>query len=486
MQRQFVVNFALLLGLNLLVKPFYVFGIEAEVQNRVGAETFGNYFALISFSFLLNILLDLGMANYNARRVAQLDQDRPLGFGPMLGLRLTLMALYLVVLLASGALLSYTPEQLVVLALLGCNQALAALVLFLRSNLGGLHLFRQDSVISVLDRLVLIAVCSLLLWGGVTDQPFQVEWLVYAQTFSYALAAVVALAMLGKHVRPVRLKFDRAYARNLLRQSAPFALLIFLMSVYLRTDTVMLERLHPEGPEQAGIYAMAFRFFEAGNMLAYLFAILLLPMFSRMLHRSQPVYPVLEQAFRLLYPGAVLAAVMCVCYRQEFMDWRYIEHTQEAAGVFGWLMAGFAGFAMNYLFGSLLTAGGRLKALNLLAAAAVVGNIVANALLIPTYGAWGAAVASCATHGLMAVGQIALAVRMYGWRPGAALVAKAVAFAGLCITAGWASTILPGPWLLKCGALLLAGGAVAFSLGYLRPSRLIALVKSSRKDTSQA
>ena len=72
MQRQFVVNFALLLGLNLLVKPFYVFGIEAEVQNRVGAETFGNYFALISFSFLLNILLDLGIANYNARRVAQL------------------------------------------------------------------------------------------------------------------------------------------------------------------------------------------------------------------------------------------------------------------------------------------------------------------------------------------------------------------------------------------------------------------------------
>lgn len=486
MQRQFVVNFALLLGLNLLVKPFYVFGIEAEVQNRVGAEIFGNYFALISFSFLLNILLDMGISNYNARRVAQLESHESLGFGPMLGLRLFLMAGYLILLLGAGTLLSYSPQQLSVLALLGVNQALAALVLFLRSNLGGLHLFKQDSVISVLDRLLLIVICSVLLWGGITQQPFQVEWLVYAQTASYLAAALVALALLWKHIRPVQMRFNRAYVRDLLKKSAPFALLIFLMSVYLRTDSVMLERLHPEGSKQAGIYAMAFRFFEAGNMLAYLFAILLLPMFSRMLARKESVFPVLEQAFRLLFPGAVIAAAAAVVFREEWMALRYVEHIPESASIFGWLMIGFVGFAMNYLFGTLLTAGGRLGALNGLAAITVAGNIVANAILIPMYGAWGAAVASCVTHLIMAAGQITLTVRMYGWRPKGLLVWKAVGFMGGMIAAGWACTILPGSWGLKCGALTLTGAALASTLGYLRPSRLKALIRSSRGNGADA
>ena len=50
MQKKFVVNLALLLFLNLLVKPFYILGIDAEVQNQVGAEDYGMYFSIFSFS----------------------------------------------------------------------------------------------------------------------------------------------------------------------------------------------------------------------------------------------------------------------------------------------------------------------------------------------------------------------------------------------------------------------------------------------------
>lgn len=482
MQRSFLANFLFLLGLNLVVKPFYVLGVEAEIQNRVGAEVFGNYFALISFSFLLNILLDMGISNYNTRRVARLEAGAPLDFGAMMGMRLLLVAVYVVALAICALCLGYSNQQLSVVALLGLNQALAALLLFFRSNLGGLHLFRQDSVISVLDRLAVIGICGVLLWGGITETPFQIEWLVYAQTASYLLAAAVALAVLARHASPLSLRFNRGYSKDLLRKAAPFAILIFWMSVYLRTDGVMLERLHEEGAKETGIYAMAYRFFEAGNMVAYLFAILLLPMFSKLLAQKKAVAPVLEQAFRLLVPGAVLVGAWSVAFSQEVMDWRYLEHTAEAAPVFAMLMLGFAGFAFNYLFGSLLTATGDLKKINRLAGAVVIGNVVGNYLLIPKYGASGAAFTSAVTHGTMAIGQLILVRQRINWKPGNAFWTRAVVLILGSALIAWASTIMPGSMGLRSGAFALAGIGLAMALGYLRPTSLMQLAKGHRSE----
>ena len=49
MKAKFIWNLLLVVILNLLIKPFYILGIDAEVINRVGASVYGNYFALINF-----------------------------------------------------------------------------------------------------------------------------------------------------------------------------------------------------------------------------------------------------------------------------------------------------------------------------------------------------------------------------------------------------------------------------------------------------
>ena len=54
MKQKFVWNLFLIVILNLLIKPFYIIGIDAEVINRVGLTEYGNYFALINLSFLFN------------------------------------------------------------------------------------------------------------------------------------------------------------------------------------------------------------------------------------------------------------------------------------------------------------------------------------------------------------------------------------------------------------------------------------------------
>ena len=39
------------------------------------------------------------------------------------------------------------------------------------------------------------------------------------------------------------------------------------------------------GPQEAGLYATSYRFFEASNMIAFLFAVLLLPIFSKLIKK---------------------------------------------------------------------------------------------------------------------------------------------------------------------------------------------------------
>ena len=61
-RRNFSLNLIFLLALNLLIKPFYLFGVEVGVQNAVGAEAYGLYYAMFNFTFLFNVILDLGIA----------------------------------------------------------------------------------------------------------------------------------------------------------------------------------------------------------------------------------------------------------------------------------------------------------------------------------------------------------------------------------------------------------------------------------------
>ena len=55
--------------------------------------------------------------------------------------------------------IGYNSIEFQLLLLLAINQSIVEFILYLRSNLAGLHLFMQDSLISVLDRLLLIIIC---------------------------------------------------------------------------------------------------------------------------------------------------------------------------------------------------------------------------------------------------------------------------------------------------------------------------------------
>jgi len=415
MQRKFLTNLGLLLFLNLLIKPFWIFGIDRTVQNTVGVEDYGFYFVIFNFSFLFNILLDLGITNFNNRNIAQHNHLLNKHVSGILVLKFLLALVYFVVTFTVALALGYSGGQLKLLALLGFNQFLISFVLYLRSNVSGLLLFKTDSILSVLDRLLMIIFCGVLLWGHVTDEPFRIEWFVYSQTGAYIITAAIAFFIVIQKSKLRRLSWNWPFLLMIIKKSMPFALMVLLMTFYNRLDPVMLESILKDGlgNEQAGIYAHGYRLLDAAAMISFLFAVLLIPIFSKMIKQKESVEQMLKLSFTLIITVAVIIATLSFFYSTEMMELLYNDDITASAPVFRLLMIGFVAISTTYIFGTLLTANGNLKELNIIAGASLLINLLINILLIPRLMAYGSAISSLSTQLFAAIAQVILVQRIF-------------------------------------------------------------------------
>ena len=476
MKKHFLTNLALLIFLNLLIKPFWFFGIEVGVQNRVGEEIYGFYFSLFSFAFILNMLLDVGINNYNNRAIARDHTLLEENLGAIIPLKLVLSVIYAGSVLLLGKVLAYSAEQFVLLWILVLNQFLASFILYFRSNISGLQYFRTDSLLSVMDRGLMILFTGLLLWGNLTREPFRIEWFVYAQTASYALTLIAAASIVRYRSGSFIRKINISASFKILKLSYPFALLVLLMALFNRVDSVMLERLLENGREQAGIYAQSFRIFEAATQFSFLFAILLLPMFSRMIRQKQEINGLVRIALPLLLTAGLSGAISCNYYKREIISLLYDAHVTYSSGIFGLLMIGFLFVSTTYLYGTLLTANNNLHQLNIAAACTVVINVTLNLILIPRYQAQGAAIASLVSQGFFAITQWFLAIRLLNISWNADIMIRLLGFLAINLITGYLSLLIPG-WLP--GFVLLLGSCIisAFILGLIRLSEFLAILK---------
>ena len=71
MKREFLINLLILISINLLIKPIFIFGIDLSVNNIVGPEQYGLYFTILNSSYLMLIFNDFGIQNFNNRNIAQ-------------------------------------------------------------------------------------------------------------------------------------------------------------------------------------------------------------------------------------------------------------------------------------------------------------------------------------------------------------------------------------------------------------------------------
>lgn len=426
-QRSFISNLIFTLALNILVKPLWVLLIDRQVQIQAGHAQYGLYSALLSMALIFNILLDIGLTNYNQRNMAaypeRIRSDWP---NMMLG-KVFLGFLFTVFILIVGYVVGYREQALSWLLWIAVIQILNSLLLFLRSCIAAQHDFRVDAVLSVLDKILVIGLCAYWLYAP-NQSTFALEYFLYAQAGAYLLAVIFAIAWIVKKYGPFSTQHIALQLMGgIVKDSIPYAVLILFMAVYMRVDAMMLERMH--GAEQAGYYAATYRLLDMANTMGYLMAGILLPLFSRMLREKKDIGIILIQSTNMLFGMALAAMVFSWFYSEGIMEWLYPADHGSLNRLFKLTFSMFPAFCMMYLFATVLTARGEIGLLLKLAAGGAFSALVVNAVLIQCYKAEGAAMASLLVEWAMAFAYLYYARQRVAWT--------------------W-----PAFWWLKCGALI--------------------------------
>lgn len=479
MQKKFVGSLFLLLLVNVLVKPLWIFGIDLEVQNRVGGEAYGYYAAVLSFSMIINIVLDLGLAHYSNRSISRKPEEVAAHFSDLILLKLLLAIAYLIMALALGYYLSYLGDRWPVLLYLALGQAFSSLILFFRAHLAGLQLFKYDSLMSVVDKLLMIAMAGYVLYFS-KDLVMTIEAFAKLQALSYALAALLAFLLIYPRVKGITPKLSLRGFMGRLRSSYPYALLIFLMALYTRVDSVMLQQM--VGDLENGIYAQAFRLLDAINQPAYLFSVLLLPMFSGMLARKESVSALSKLAFSLLFVMGMAISLSTYLSAPELMALLYDANSGSSAPVLQALLFSSLAFGTTFVFGTLLTAKGDLALLNKVAAVGFILNVLLNFFLIPLYGAIGAALATVITQAAAALVQMALCFKNMDLRYGRAFWIRLFVFSIVSLFTSWAVFALSDfLWWQKSLIVALLVALLAMPSGLLPLKEAFRLIKPNHK-----
>ncbi|HQD13426.1 MAG TPA: oligosaccharide flippase family protein, partial [Chitinophagales bacterium] len=132
MKKSFVFNLFFMVFVNMLIKPFWVFGVDRTVQNEIGEAEYGLYFAIFNFTYLFQILLDFGFQNYNSREVAADHRKINTLLPDIVTFKIILLLFYVLLCVAVAYPLGYLSHSFIWIILL--NQILLSFNIYWRSN----------------------------------------------------------------------------------------------------------------------------------------------------------------------------------------------------------------------------------------------------------------------------------------------------------------------------------------------------------------
>lgn len=398
---KFYSSLSLLIILNLLIKPVWIFGIDRQVQNEVGTADYGTYFSLFNLSIVLSFLLDWGLtAFYNRQLAAQRERFANYA-GSFLFVKLLFAGIYTAAVIAVAKISGIDRWDVVWGVIL--MQVFASFFIFFRSFITAEQWFRTDAWLSVLDKTLMIVLCGSLLYFHSAFGIMTIKRFVQAQMVCTGLAMLCALVIVLRRGISLSLSNKSALSIKMLKPALPFAFIVLLMSVHYRLDAFLLERMHPNGRYEAGIYAGAYRLLDAANMIGFLLASFLLPFIARQWSRKKEIHNVVLVSRHVLLLFAIAVSSIVFFLAPWIQQLLYYNKDAAAAAVLQYCIPALVGYSLVQVYGTVLTATGHITPFCYIVLSSVILNAGLNILLIPGEGARGCCIAALASQGYCGV-----------------------------------------------------------------------------------
>lgn len=475
----------MLLVANLLIKVYYLLGIDRNMQLAMGVNEYGLYYSLFTFTLVFQFINDFGLQIYTNRFLSQNEQEITGKFKDLVEFKIALSLCYGAAIILFYWLWEDKHDHFDLVMLMAFNQILVSGIYFIRSSLAGLAHYRIDSFISILDRLLLILFGSMLLWIPFLREHLSIFSFVWIQTISLIITFLISLRFLVKKQSGVRFsRFNLAVFKSIFIVCFPFALIYLFTSLYSRIDVLLLHRLLEEGESAVGIYAASMRLFEATTMISLAFAGLLLAMFSRLHLNLEKLSGLFQLSIKWLLVLTLMVSVVSFYYAGDLI--RILYHTDNAVWIttLKYIMLAFIPASLNFIMGVLMQAIHQEKKLIGFYLSAALLSVCFNCILIPEYGVIGASIAAIIVYNILFFSQM-----IYVWQKKYVLFTKdfilfSIIFSFCCWAGAYFISLLDLDYVVKASMtlILIALLALVFRMISLAEMADQPLINSKQSD----
>ncbi len=449
------------------------FLVSLLIAPYLGPRGFGLYMTVMTAATLLLIVGKFGIHAATSRLLSEHEDEAGLWLRVGLGLRLvfTLAVAGLATLARPWLSDLLGGEDLdSAMNLVGAVIVSASLYEMTTESLVGLRRFRTLLVTRLAFLALRLGVIAWVRWGALGVTAF-----LAGHASSQALPAVVVLGWMLLHYRmpaPSSTTGRDALAQTW-RISVPLAVGSASFLAYAHTDRAMLAAL--ASPEAVGQFGVARNIMDAALFPVFALGWSLRPALVRAVaaRNEDPdrVQRELGDGFRYSLFFGIAMPVLLAVYGVPLLVHLYGPEYTEASRLLLWMLPVLAIRALGALvFPALLAADAQAHYAKLMGATALV-NVLANALLIPRYGAVGAVVATFLSLVPLTAGgflEISRRLGSIAWRPHASWLGRSLALVAAIGAVGLVTR--PDSMLGQLVAATLAGGLIGL-IGFGVPRR---------------
>lgn len=371
--------------------------VSVWVTRYLGPHDFGLLSYSLAFIAFFSWLSDLGLRQITVRELTKYPEKKDQILCTVFVLKI--IGAVLSVLLIATSISYLKPDD----DLLRLVIWLASLSYILQA-FSVIDLFFQSRVLSKYTAMAsacsIVATSALKIYFIVAK--YSVVYFAMATLFDLLVTGILLTVFFistGSSIRAWR--FNPSLAAELLKYAWPLMISTFLISIHMRVDQIMIERML--SMEQVGIYSIAVRLSEFWLFVPGITVSTVMPYFVTLRETNHALYMVrLQQIFSMMFWLGAIVGLLVVLFGRNIIHFLYGEAFEGAywALVFNIWSGVFVaqGFAVSLW---LITE--NLQIYRLYAqVCAVTVNISANMLLIPVFGVSGAAISTFVTHILSA------------------------------------------------------------------------------------
>lgn len=456
------------------------------VAMAVGAAGTGRYFFALAFTALFAMAADWGISPVITREIAK---DRARGLALLrAALRCKVVAIVVTALAVTvvAAVAGYPADVRRAVAVATAALAIDALHVILYAVLRGLQRVHYEAIGTVVNQAIVTALGLgvLITFAGlhrgsdtlfVAERPMDTAWLLAP----FVVAAVVNLGIaLYGLVREGVFRELRNTARGswrwLLAAATPFAFTAILARVYTYSDTFLLSRLSTDA--EVGYYSVPFKIAFAFQFIPLALVGALYPAMSETAARdrtrlgvtfTEAVRSLLLVALPIAFGIGLLAnRIVATVYGPAFLP---------SVAPLMVLAAAIPLTFVNFPAGYLLNAVDRQATNTVLVAVATAANIALNVVLIPVWGATGAAISALAATALLTIMNLVAVRRAVAYESHALMDALLRTFTACLAMSAVVLLTQSLPLIVPSVLGAITYGAIAFAIGAVRRSDLAVL-----------